>query len=179
MSDSDEEEDEVNFFVKLYRRLFPKRSRRVSFSGCANNEYEYVVEKLAIKRVRGSLISTSYDIECRRRLEEMNSAVLSSDADDSAEAPKSKLPNLRKKLRFIRDDSDDEDGEGTSASAEKFKSNHIINRLTAFHPHLKESERPPKDPLRPKRTRSQRSFAEELSELASQKDPSPGTSKDN
>ncbi|XP_044596587.1 uncharacterized protein LOC123273270 isoform X1 [Cotesia glomerata] len=172
MSDSEDDADD-NFLFRLFRRLFPRRTRRVSFAGCMNNEYEYIIEKLAIKRVRGSLISTSFDIECRRRYEEMNSAVVPP-VNESAEAPKSKVPSLRKKLRFTRVD-DESGGEGTSG--ETFHSNHIINRLTAFHPHLKESERPPKDPLTTKRTKSIRSFAEELTEFASKKDPSPGTSK--
>lgn len=170
-----------------------------------DSKYDFIVEKLAIKHVPVCLFATAYDIDLCRNGRDNSTTLLNDQPTTSgllASVSKKSLTMDSKKLRFSKLDETIEDKYTYSPSMSYSHGSkntivnvELINTLTAFHPHLKDCERPPKEPRFVDTTiiKSQRSFAEELSEFAAKKNQkqlnnlihndsienqSPSTSKD-
>lgn len=164
-----------------------------------SNEFDYIVEKLVVKRVPISLFATPYDVyedgtgsrhpdrkplvvvSDPRTVYSIVPAVNSSLFYTSTNEPGvSGFPTKPsgKPLRLTRNEDVFGDDEPPSATAggyradmeRRYREAESLNRFTALHPNLKESERPPKDPCPLNMTKSRRSLAEEISEIAAKKD---------
>ena len=156
------------------------------------NEYDYIVEKLVIKRVPIALFATPqdlYDYRIKKNASPISDSqrgfsidppVNSSLFYTSSTAPVSGFPKSSpsKSLRFTRNEAifDESLLPTTSGYKEevgrRFRDADILNKFTALHPNLKESERAPKDPCPLNVSKSRRSLAEEISEIAATKENS-------
>ncbi|KAK0179741.1 hypothetical protein PV327_005463 [Microctonus hyperodae] len=185
------ENDERNKKSSCWKSFLKKRRTTIDFGFFAVDDYDYVVEKLAIKYIRVSMFATTFDNDeySRNNHQSQNtSTVLTASVQVSptlpTNLPKSELlSKTPRKLRFSKQDGSGVGNRsdtvkkpslahsigGTSPAAE------LMSSLTAFHPDLKESERPAKDPYSLNITKSQRSFAEELSEAAARKNNNQST----
>lgn len=179
------ENDEEDEKTSCWKRFLKRRRTTIDFGFFAIDEYDYVVEKLAIKYVQVSMFATTFDNDeySRNNHQSQNTSTVLTVAVQVSPTLPTNLPkaeNLLKtprKLRFSK-----QDGSGVGIRSETVKkpslahsiggtspAAELMSSLTAFHPDLKESERPPKDPYSLNITKSQRSFAEELSETAARK----------
>ncbi|XP_034936781.1 uncharacterized protein [Chelonus insularis] len=155
----------------------PKKKKTSAFP----ENCEYVIEKLAVKCLRSSVIAIS--TEDLSEPPEPQVLIPSETSSSSVEQPPKsfsksikKLSSLPKKfsIKQSKNINIQELNSIPSSSSKPSKKiqrkTEIINRFTAFHPDLKESERPPKEPLIFKLKKNKRFFAEELSEIASRND---------
>lgn len=152
--------------------------------------YDYIVEKLVIKRVPISLFAMSHDTygkekepedcDCERNKSPKvsqstkniysiapatNSSVFY--ADENNEPGPSGFMNGAKILRFSPNDNDRLKSYNEKPIIHE-NAIQLLDRFTALHPNLKESERAPKDPCPLNTvTKSRRLLAEEISEISS------------